>query len=69
MNDEWPNGFDGHEAEQRRRMAAWSLEEKVAWLEEMHAMLLREKPASAQTASHDCEPCQDQPVPECPDPA
>jgi hypothetical protein len=59
MNDEWPHGFEGHERAQRRRMATWSLEEKVAWLEEMHLMLLRENSLPAQTASHDREHSQD----------
>lgn len=50
-NDEWPSGFDGHERAQRRRMAQWPLELKVAWLEEMQEMLEQSR-ATGHAASH-----------------
>jgi hypothetical protein len=30
----WENGWQGHEDAQLRRMAQWSLREKIRWLEE-----------------------------------
>ena len=37
----WEQGWDGHAAAQARRMAALTLAEKLAWLEEAHALVLQ----------------------------
>ena len=37
----WELGWDGHRDAQARRMAALSLAERLAWLEEAHALVLR----------------------------
>lgn len=34
----WERGWEGHALAQRRRLAALSLEEKLAWLESAHAL-------------------------------
>jgi hypothetical protein len=38
---EWPLGWEQHELEQLRRMARLTLAEKLEWLEEAHAVVLR----------------------------
>ena len=37
----WEAGWDGHRDAQARRLAALSLAEKLDWLEEAHALVLR----------------------------
>ena len=37
----WERGWDGHRDAQARRLAELSLAEKLAWLEEAHALVLR----------------------------
>ena len=35
----WEVGWEGHDAAQRRRMAALSLADKLDWLEEAHVLV------------------------------
>ena len=37
----WESGWDGHERAQRERLARLSFAEKLDWLEEAHAMVLK----------------------------
>ena len=37
----WPQGFEGHEADQQARLAELPLSEKLAWLEEAHRLVLQ----------------------------
>ncbi len=43
----WEDGWDGHERAQRRRFAQLSIDERLAWLEEMHR-LVRELDAARE---------------------
>lgn len=43
-DDGWERGWEGHELSQLRRLAALSLREKIAWLEEAQALAKRLKP-------------------------
>ena len=36
----WESGWDGHDAAQRKRMAALTFMEKLAWLEDAHRVAL-----------------------------
>lgn len=38
---DWEIGWDGHEAAQRRRLAAFPFSSKLDWLEEAHRLVLR----------------------------
>lgn len=43
----WEEGWDGHEHAQRRRFAQLSIDERLAWLEDMHR-LVRELDAARE---------------------
>jgi hypothetical protein len=36
----WEDGWEGHERHQMQRLAALSLPEKLAWLEEAHRLVM-----------------------------
>jgi hypothetical protein len=42
----WERGWDGHERQQRERLANLSLPEKLAWLEEAHRLVRQLKLAA-----------------------
>lgn len=41
MSSEWESGWEGHDLAQRKRLAALSLIEKLAWLEEAQRVAAR----------------------------
>lgn len=47
----WESGWEGHDAAQRKRMAALPFVEKLAWLEEAHRVALRLAQARASRVS------------------
>ncbi len=52
----WEEGWQGHADAQARRMAALSLAEKLDWLEEAHALVLRMREQSRRVAEGEPEP-------------
>jgi len=44
----WERGWDGHAEAQARRMAALTLVEKLDWLEQAHALVLKLRSAPAR---------------------
>ncbi|MBT9556678.1 MAG: hypothetical protein IV100_11650 [Myxococcales bacterium] len=53
---EWPPGWEHHELDQLRRMAKLTLAEKLEWLEEAHALVLRLARARATSQPTPQEP-------------
>lgn len=47
---EWPAGWDEHRRAQLRRMAALSLSEKIAWLEEAQRLAISLRTGKPDTA-------------------
>lgn len=41
MSSQWESGWEGHDLAQRKRLAALSLIEKLAWLEEAQRVAAR----------------------------
>lgn len=49
----WEQGWEGHARSQRARLAALPLEDKIAWLEDAHAVIrhLRAQAGTERTAT------------------
>lgn len=56
----WDQGWRGHDEAQARRLAALPFAEKLAWLEEAHARVLRMR-AAAQPVREGAPPDLDEP--------
>jgi len=46
----WDQGWNDHKRQQRRRMAALTLEQKLDWLEEAHRMVMQLQQQRAKVA-------------------
>lgn len=51
----WEEGWEGHELAQARRMAQWSLAQKLEWLEEAHHLV---EQLQQRQRSEELEPCE-----------
>ena len=51
-NQAWEPGWEGHRRHQLKRLAALSLAEKLAWLEEAHRLVLHLKSQKPDPRKH-----------------
>ncbi len=49
----WPDGWRGHEQQQRERESRWTFDEKLQWLEDAHKMVLQLQQHTSSTRSED----------------